>query len=293
MRTWAGSVEVQDVQFRESGLLVEGLRQHLGSQARSAHPEHHRVGKMLSLDAVGEVLVIGDISGGGAAQPAEPFVLVVPGPDRFVVLPEPAYLARRAPGLRARLDRLAELAAQCQLLPVDAAAEHRRALVRHRAVQLVGGVGEQFHAVLDQIGGDGIERDAGLLELGQHAPCVLDILLQTVAQPAMVAEGVERGRRHGIDGVGTDQLLDIEHVAIVLVLGAGGGPQQSLRPCASGGKPVPARAGKQPLVFLIGELGVGDRHLALQRGEPLLFARVIGLVRSVHRAACPRRCRCG
>ena len=93
----------------------------------------------------------------------------------------------------------------------------------------------------------------------------------------MIAEGVERGRRHGIDGVGTDQLLDIEYVAIVLVLGAGGGPQQSLRPCAPGREPVPARAGKQPLVFLIGELGVGDRHLALQRGQPFLLARVIGL----------------
>ena len=82
-------------------------------------------------------------------------------------------------------------------------------------------------------------------------------------------------RRHGVDRVGADQLLDIKHVAVVLVLGAGRGPQQPLRFCTLGRELVPARAGKQPLVFLIGELGVGDRDLALQRGQPFFFGRVV------------------
>jgi hypothetical protein len=92
----------------------------------------------------------------------------------------------------------------------------------------------------------------------------------------MIAEGVERRRRHGVDRVGTDQLLDIEHVAVVLVLGAGRSPQQPLRFCPFGRKPVPPRAREQPLVFLIGEFCIGDRDLALQRGQPLLLAGVVG-----------------
>ena len=106
--------------------------------------------------------------------------------------------------------------------------------------------------------------------------CILDVLLEAVARRAVIAEGVERRRRHRVDGVGTDQLLDIEHIAVVLVLGAGGSPQQPLRLCAFGGELVPARAGKQPLVILVGHLGVGDGDLALQRGEALLLGRVVG-----------------
>ena len=154
--------------------------------------------------------------------------------------------------------------------------EHGRALVGHRAIKLVGGIREQPDAVLDQFGGDGIERDAGFIELRQHVPGVLDILLEAVARRAVVAERVERRRRHGVDGVGTDQLLDVEHVAVVLVLGAGRRPQQPLRLCALGRKLVPARAGKQALVVLVGQLGVGDGDLALQRREALLFGRVVG-----------------
>ena len=74
------------------------------------------------------------------------------GPDRFVVLPEPADLGRGAPFLGALLDGLAEIGAERQLLAVDAAAEHGGALVGDRAVELVGGVGEQLDAVLDQFG---------------------------------------------------------------------------------------------------------------------------------------------
>ncbi|MFK4398648.1 hypothetical protein ABIF31_005205 [Bradyrhizobium elkanii] len=146
-----------------------------------------------------------------------------------------------------------------------------------RAVELVGRVGEQLDAVLDQLLGDRIERDAGLLQLLQHMAGVLDILLEAVADLAVVAEGIERCRRHGVDGVGADQLLDIEHVAIVLVLGTGRSPQQPLRLGALGRQLVPAAACEQVLVVLIGELCIGDRDLALQGGEPLLFVRIVGL----------------
>jgi len=126
-------------------------------------------------------------------------------------------------------------------LPVDGGAQHRGALIGHRAVQLVGGVGEQFYAFGDEVGSDLVERDAGLFEAGQHRPGVVDIFGQAFAQLAMIAERIQRRRRHRVDGVLADQFLDIEHVAVFLVLGAGRGPQQPLRLCPLGDQLVPTR----------------------------------------------------
>ena len=77
--------------------------------------------------------------------------------------------------------------------------------------------------------GDGVERNAGAGEFVQRALRFGGIFLKAVAQLAVIAECVHRRHRHGVDGVGTDQLLDIEHVAIGLVLGAGRRPKQPLR----------------------------------------------------------------
>ena len=41
--------------------------------------------------------------------------------------------------------------------------------MRHGAKQLVEGIGEQLHAFLHQLGGDLLERDSGLAEIGKHA----------------------------------------------------------------------------------------------------------------------------
>ena len=46
---------------------------------------------------------------------------------------------------------------------------------------------------------------------------------------AVIDEGIQGGGRQGVDGVRPDQLLDVEDVAVGLVLGAGRGPQQPLR----------------------------------------------------------------
>src|SRR5262249_8290335 len=45
---------------------------------------------------------------------------------------------------------------------------------------------------------------------------------------------------------------------------------------AVGRKRVPAFAGEQPQITLIGELGIGDRDLAFERGEASLFVRIVG-----------------
>ena len=181
-----------------------------------------------------------------------------------------------APVLGALLDGLLDAVAEREVCCVDAAAERGRALVCDRAVKLVGGVGELLDAVLDQFGRDRIQRDAGFIERFQHVAGVVDIFFEAVARLAVVAERIERRRRHGVDGVGADQFLDIEDVAVVLVLGAGGSPQQPLRLGALGGEFLPAGTCEQALVILIGHLRVGDRDLALQRAQPFLLAGVVG-----------------
>ena len=63
----------------------------------------------------------------------------------------------------------------------------------------------------------------------------VDVFGETVAQLAVVAERVESGRRNRVDGVRADQFLDVHDVAILGILGAGAGPQNTLRLRALGG----------------------------------------------------------
>ena len=90
----------------------------------------------------------------------------------------------------------------------------------------------------------------------------------------MVEKRLHRGGRHRVDGVRADQLLDIEHVAVGLVLGAGAGPQQPLGLGPLLGQTLPALIAEDSLIHLISELGVGDRDLALQAFEARFFGGV-------------------
>ncbi len=69
----------------------------------------------------------------------------------------------------------------------------------------------------------------------------VDVLGQALPQLAVVAERVHRRGRDGVDRVAADQLLDVQHVAIGLVLDPGAGPQQALRQRAGRGQLLPAR----------------------------------------------------
>ena len=78
----------------------------------------------------------------------------------------------------------------------------------------------------------------------------------------MVAERVHGRRRHGVDRVAADQFLDVEHIAVGLVLGPGRSPQQPLRDRTLARQTLPARPREQGLGTLKGQLRVGDRDLA-------------------------------
>ena len=120
------------------------------------------------------------------------------------------------------------------------------ALVRHRAEQLVGGVGEQLHAIGRAASSVIASSEMpARLEVGQHAARASSTSSSRLSRElAVIAERVERRGRHRVDGVRADQLLDIEHVAVGLVLGAGARPQQPLRLGALRAPALPTRAAR-------------------------------------------------
>ena len=136
----------------------------------------------------------------------------------------------------------------------------------------------QLHAVLDELQRDAGEIEPGRFGVGEDALGALDVLDEAFPQPAVVAERVHGGGRNGVDGVAPDQLFDIHHVAIGLVLHPGAGPQQPLRQRAFLGKRLPARRADQLQVGLVSHLGVGDGDLAAQGLQLSLAAGVDLLV---------------
>ena len=83
----------------------------------------------------------------------------------------------------------------------------------------------------------------------------------------MIAETLQGGLRHGVDRIRADELLDVKDVAVRRVLGACAGPQKALRPGALGGQLAPAVRSAELLVVGVGQLGVGNGHLAQQGAQ--------------------------
>ena len=80
----------------------------------------------------------------------------------------------------------------------------------------------------------------------------------------MVTRGVDRLVGHRVDGVRADQVVDVERVRVVRVLGRGRGPERALNVRALGGERLPARSAEEPLERVVGDLRIGDRRLAAQ-----------------------------
>ena len=80
----------------------------------------------------------------------------------------------------------------------------------------------------------------------------------------MVLERLDRLLGHRVHRLGADQLLDVEDVAVVGVLGRGRGPEAALLRRAVGAELLPALAGVELLVALVRELRVRHGELALE-----------------------------
>src|SRR5205085_12368393 len=124
---------------------------------------------MLLLDLAGKGVVFGNLAVIERIEPAEPAILIAVGPERLVALPKLADLPVRAPLVGNFLDAFLQVLIERKLLPVDPVAENLNALVRDRAKELVGGIGKQPHPVADELVGDRLQRDAGAVDLAEHA----------------------------------------------------------------------------------------------------------------------------
>ena len=163
----AGTVESRMRNRGKPGLWPNVVGQHLGAEARAAHAEQERILKSLAPDLLGKGLIALDLIGVDAVEPAEPAILVGAGPQRFVALPKTADIAVACATPRRRSRPLLGQASSPSdsVLPVDLAAEHCAAFFRHSGEQLVGRVGEQPHALFDQLVGHGVERNSGAAEI--------------------------------------------------------------------------------------------------------------------------------
>ena len=81
----------------------------------------------------------------------------------------------------------------------------------------------------------------------------------------MVVQGVDRCLGERVDGVGPDQLVDVERVGVGGVLGRRRRPQRPLQPRAPRRERIPAIAGEGLPEEPVRELGVGHGDLAPQR----------------------------
>ncbi len=129
--------------------------------------------------------------------------------------------------------------------------------------ELVPRLHELVDALLLEGGDDVVVVDAGVGQGLHHGPGVVVVGSDLVADDlAVVLDGQERLLRHGVDGVLDDQVVDVHRVLVVRVLHAGRRPQRALAVGPGRGQLVPAVAGEELLVGLVGEPGVGDPGLA-------------------------------
>ena len=220
-----GRVEHQEL--RAPFLYTKGLREDFGTKARTSHPEQHRVGKSLTANVLRNppqfLQAIGFFFHN--REPANPFRFIGVGPEPGVACPELTHLAVAAPVLERSLHSSVEIGGEIDVLAVELVAQHLCALARHRAEQLVEGVGKRLNALLDQFSGHGVNRDIGLGQAVHHLLRLSDTSFETICRLAVIAERIHGRRWHRVHGVVGNQLVDIENVAIISILGAGAGPQ--------------------------------------------------------------------
>lgn len=119
------------------------------------------------------------------------------------------------------------------------------------------------------------------LAVGDDVAGAVEVLGEARARTPVIPGGGERGGRHGVDRVGPDQFLDVQHVTVAGTLRPRAGPREPLRLRAALGQGTPARTAEQLPVSLVGELRVRNRNLAAERLKPPLFPRV-GRLRQPH-----------
>src|ERR1700747_2541955 len=94
--------------------------------------------------------------------------------------------------------------------------------------QVIPGLDEGFGTFVLEPGGERVDIDTRLGEARQYCLAIASVRGEGRADLALVGEGLEGALRHGVDGEGRSESLDVEDVGGARILGAGAGPQEAL-----------------------------------------------------------------
>src|SRR5689334_16537066 len=129
------------------------------------------------------------------------------------------------------------------------------------------GVGELLHALILELPSDLIVVDSYCFECVQRSLSLRNIFLDGEADSPMVAEVLDGFQRHSIDGIGADEFLSVEHVAVCRIFCAGAGPEWTLYMRTTMLERLEARCVEEAFELLIDEAGVSNSGPALEGFE--------------------------
>src|SRR6185437_4389364 len=129
----------------------------------------------------------------------------------------------------------------------SAAARGARHLRRDFLQQLI----EWLVELVDSVHAEGRQTLENISRLRQP-------LAQARLRLAVITISLECLERHGVDGARPEQCLDVLHIAVLGILGAGACPQQPLHARAARGEALKALGGKGLLIDVVGKLAAGD-----------------------------------
>ncbi len=222
---------------------------------------------------------------------------VVGLPERRVLLPEALGELRLVHLGERRLDGALR---RSELRHREIGEQQRLARGRHDRDQRLEGLGERRDAVVLELLRDRVHADPGVLDPLQHGGGLVDALLEAERRLPVVLVGDDGRGRHRVDGIRTDERLDVVGVGVGGVLGGGARPERALEACALLLQGREALGAELLPEGGVRELGVGDGRLPEQLLQLRLLIRpglldlglellVDGAVDAAHEEARDRR----
>jgi hypothetical protein len=115
-----------------------------------------------------------------------------------------------------------------------------------RLDELVVRLGEGRHALVLEHSTDVAHVDADGSQSRHHRAGLVHTLVDRAGDATVVLERLDRALRQGVHGVGADQVVDVQRVGVVGVLGRRRSPERPLDIRAAGRQPLPSLAGEEP-----------------------------------------------
>ena len=253
---------------------------HLGAQARPAHPEQRALGEPVLLHFLGPCLEVGRLLEHRLAdrQPAQPVGHLGRAgiaPQRVVLPPDALRDVVRLRVARLVGDRGLEVVRNRALDRGRAAGDDRLADLFDAVDQRVEGLHECLDPVGEELLRDVLHVDARVLECLQLGARVL--IGGRAPDLGALAGGEQRGHRHRVHRVRGDELVHVLRVRVVRVLDARGRPQRPLHRAARVAQLREPVALEDLLEALVGGARIRDRGRALKLGVAGLLESLVDL----------------